>query len=67
MKTIQFAILIGTVLTFYSCEKQYTCTCRDDQSNEITNISTYELSRSDAESACENADAEEGVYCILDE
>ncbi|MEM9849732.1 MAG: hypothetical protein AAF847_17715 [Bacteroidota bacterium] len=67
MKTIQSLVLISIAFTFWACEKQYTCTCRDDQTNEITNVSTYELSRANAESACENADAVEGVFYVLDD
>lgn len=67
MNLIKASLFLTLILTFSACEKQYTCTCIDDQTGEITNISTYELSRDNAESACRNADAEEGVSCILDD
>jgi len=67
MKLTRLFLPLITVLALYACEKQYTCTCTDDQTGEITNVSTYELSRDNAESACSNADAVEEVSCILDD
>ncbi|MEM8523403.1 MAG: hypothetical protein AAGG68_02110 [Bacteroidota bacterium] len=67
MKVIKALLFLALLLTSYACEKQYTCTCTDDQTGEITNVSTYELSRDNAESACSNANAEAGVSCVLDD
>jgi len=64
---IKLFVQVTLLVSFFSCEKQYTCTCTDDQTGEVTNVSTYELSRDNAESACNNADAATGVSCILED
>ena len=67
MKTIKFFIFLLSLSITLACNKEYTCTCRDDQSGEITNVSIYDLSERDARSACKNADSAVGLSCVLDE
>lgn len=67
MKSLKLIILLAFISILSACDKEYTCTCTDDQTGEIVNASIYELSKSDAESACNNADAEAGVTCVLDQ
>lgn len=67
MKYFKLISLSLFLVICIGCEKEYTCTCMDDQTKEVVNVSMYELSKSDAESACNNADAVEGVSCVLDQ
>jgi len=64
MKSLKFSILLAILTIFSACNKEYTCTCTDDQTDEVTNISNYDLSQSNAESACSNAESP-GITCIL--
>lgn len=66
MKFLKPILLLAIMGINSACNKEYTCTCTDDQTGEVTNISTYDLSQSNAESACNNA-ASVGITCILDQ
>ena len=66
IKSLKFVILLVFVSILSACDKEYTCTYTDDQTGEIVNASIYELSKNDAESACNNAEVEVGVTCVLD-
>lgn len=67
MNLSKSSILLVIIVFFTACQKEYTCTCKDDKTDEVTSVSVLELSKDNAESACNNADAEEGVSCILDQ
>lgn len=66
MKSLKLSILLLLISIFCACNKEYTCTCTDDQTGEVTNISNYDLSQSNAESACSNAESS-GITCILEQ
>ena len=60
------SILILIVLLAISCGKRdYTCTCTYDSDGSIENISNYNLTQSDAESACNNRDELPDITCVL--
>lgn len=63
LKLIFFFIFLPIIT---SCNKEFICTCTDDQTDEVVNISNYDLSKSNAESACSNAESA-GVTCILEQ
>ncbi|MEM1121776.1 MAG: hypothetical protein AAGJ18_15095 [Bacteroidota bacterium] len=67
MKLLRLMYLFLLSLTIGACQKEYSCTCTDDQTGEVVNVSMYELSKEDAISACDNADAAAGVTCVLDQ
>lgn len=64
MKSLKLSILLVVLPICSACNKEYTCTCTDDQTGEVSNISNYDLSQSNAESACSNAESP-GITCIL--
>ncbi len=66
MKSLKLIVLLAFVTIFSACDKEYICTCTDDQTGELTNISNYDLSQSNAESACSNAESV-GVTCVLEQ
>ena len=66
MKSLKLIGLLAVIAIFSACNKEYICTCTDDQTGEVTNVSTYDLSQSNAESACSNAESA-GVTCVLEQ
>jgi len=68
MKLFKSIILLLLLFTIGACEKdrEYSCKCTDDITNEIVSISVNETTKSIAEMDCNNLDAAEGVSCILD-
>lgn len=68
MKFFKSLILLLFLITFGACEKdrEFTCKCTDDITNEIVSISVNETTKSIAEADCNNSDAEEGISCVLD-
>ncbi len=65
-KVLTFSVL-GFVFLASSCNRNFTCTCTSVEDGSITEKSEYNLSKRDAESACENAGKKEGQTCILEE
>ena len=65
-KLILFLPLILALSLFTSCKRNYTCTCTSDVDGTIVNLSEYNLTKEDAESACSNADMQVGVSCVLE-
>lgn len=68
MNLFKLLLLLLLLLTIGACEKdrEYSCKCTDDVTNEIVSISVNETTKSIAEADCNNLDAEEGVSCVLD-
>lgn len=67
MKSFKLLLLSLSMVIISACNKEYTCTCIDDQTGEVVNVSIYELSKENAISACDNADAANGISCVLDQ
>ena len=68
MKFFKLTLLFISIAIISACNKEYTCTCTDDQTGEVVNVSMYELSKEDAISACDNADtATNDISCVLDQ
>ena len=66
MKFLKSTSLLALLTIFIACNKEYTCTCTDNQTGEVTNISNYDLSQANAESACSNAESA-GISCVLEQ
>ncbi len=68
MKLFKLILLLLLLITISACEKdrEYSCKCTDDITNEIVSISVNETNKTQAESDCNNSDAAEGVSCVLD-
>ena len=66
MKSLKLIMILIFFTIISACNKEYTCTCTDNQTGEITNISTYDLSQANAESACSNAEST-GITCVLEQ
>jgi len=64
MKSLKLIFFFVFITIISACNKEYSCTCTDDQTGEITNVSNYDLSQSNAESACSNAESM-GITCTL--
>lgn len=61
-------IYIVLSLAFLSCSKKnWTCTCTNDTDGSIFEVSNYDLTESDAVSACANRDNEPNISCTLEE
>lgn len=66
MKSLKLIGLFTFITIFTACDKEYICTCTDDQTGDVTNVSNYDLSQSNAESACSNAESA-GITCVLEQ
>lgn len=64
VKNVTF--LIVTISIFSCSKKEWTCTCTSDIDGSIVEISNYELTESDAISACDNKDSESEKSCVLE-
>lgn len=60
-------VFLIAIIGVSSCsKKEWTCTCTSDIDESIVEISNYELSESDAISACDNKDRELEKSCVLE-
>jgi hypothetical protein len=67
-KFVAFAAIIVAVLSFSSCRKDYTCTCKISGQVEET-IPILKSKKSQAETFCKNiesANAADGYSCSID-
>lgn len=68
MNKIVVIIIIATAFSFVSCEKEYTCVCKDLHSGEITigdKVKTTKLGKKGFENSCK-ANSTEHKECIVE-
>jgi hypothetical protein len=67
MKKVMFALTAIAAMSFASCEKDHTCTCTNVQVVGTVTIPMPDTKKSDAEDACDAAEATyTGSTCSLD-